>query len=450
MAAIAAPETASLAGPPTGQSRTRYRMPAWASFALLASMAFTFLAAASAPTPLYGVYQDEWGFSAITTTIVFSVYAVSVLGALLTVGALSDHVGRRPVLFGALGAQAVALILFVVAENVGVLMAARFVQGISTGAAIGAMGAGMLDLSKLRGATASAVAPMLGTGAGAVISGAFVQWLPAPQHLIYLVLLGLFVLQAVGVAFMPETVTPKPGALASLRPQFALPPAARRPLIAAAPAMIACWSMAGLYGSLGPALVHRITGSVNHVYGGGALFVLAASGAVAVLALQNTAPHTSMVIGTAALFSGVGLTLFAGDTSSLGFFLAAIVAGTGFGAAFQGALRSVVMVAGPHERAGVISVLFVISYVAFGGPAIIAGLLVVETGDIMATSQYYGGAVMVLAAFALVAMIRQNRPAKAAALAEAAVGEVISVEHIAEGRVVGALRPVPAPEFDAA
>ncbi|MBA3744099.1 MFS transporter [Sporichthya sp.] len=446
MVAIAAPETA----PPDGPPRTRYRMPAWASFALLASMAFTFLAAASAPTPLYGVYQDEWGFSAMTTTIVFSVYAVSVLGALLTVGALSDHVGRRPVLFGALGAQAMALILFVIAENVPVLMAARFVQGISTGAAIGAMGAGMLDLSKLRGATASAVAPMLGTGAGAVISGAFVQWLPAPQHLIYLVMFGLFALQAVGVAFMPETVTPKPGALASLKPQFALPAAARRPLIAAAPAMIACWSMAGLYGSLGPALVHRITGSVNHVYGGGALFVLAASGAVAVLALQNTAPHTSMVIGTAALFSGVGLTLFAGDASSLGFFLAAIVAGTGFGAAFQGALRSVVMVAGPHERAGVVSVLFVISYVAFGGPAIIAGLLVVETGDIMATSQYYGGAVMVLAAFALVAMLRQNRPVKAAALAEAALAEVAAVEHAAEARIVGALRPGASPEADAA
>ena len=443
MAAIADPET-----------RTRYRLPAWASFALLASMAFTFLAAASAPTPLYGVYQDEWGFSAVTTTIVFSVYAVSVLGALLTVGGLSDYIGRRPVLFGALGAQAVALLLFAVAENVPMLMAARFVQGISTGAAIGAMGAGLLDLSKLRGATASAVAPMLGTGAGAVISGLFVQWLPWPQHLIYLVLLGLFVLQTVGVAFMPETGALKPGALASLRPQFALPPAARRPLLAAGPAMIACWSMAGLYGSLGPALVHRITGSVNHIYGGGALFVLAASGALAVLALQDTAPHQSMVIGTAALFVGVGLTLFAGDASTLGFFLAAIVAGVGFGAAFQGALRSVAMVAGPQERAGVISVLFVISYVAFGGPAIIAGLLVVETGDIMATSQYYGGAVMALAGAALIAMLRPAKvtaPAAAPPVSEAALTEAALTEAAArEARVVGALRPVPAPKLDAA
>jgi MFS family permease len=444
MAAIAATETRIRA---SAAVRTPFRLPTWAAFALLASLAFTFLAAARAPTPLYGVYQEEWGFSPITTTIVFSVYAVSVLGALLTIGSLSDHIGRRPVLFGALAAQAVALVLFVVADNVPVLMAARFVQGISTGAAIGAMGAGLLDLNKLRGATASAVAPMFGTGAGAVISGVFVQWLPAPEHLIYLVLLGLFAVQTVGVMFLAETVTPKPGALASLKPVFALPAAARRPMLAATPVMIACWSMAGLYGSLGPALVHRVTGSVNHVYGGGALFVLAASGALAVLALKDVAPQTSMTIGTAALFVGVGLTLFAGDSSTLGFFLAAIVAGVGFGAAFQGALRSVAMVAGPHERAGVISVLFVISYVAFGGPAIIAGILVTQTGDIMATSQYYGAAVMVLAGLAFLAMLR---PARTIAAEEAVIAEVASVERCLEARVVGALRPVPSPEMDAA
>ena len=448
MAVTAAPET------PGGD--TGFRLPAWASFALLASMAFTFLAATSAPTPLYGVYQDRWGFSPVTTTIVFSVYALSVLGALLTIGALSDYIGRRPVLFGALAAQAVALVLFAVAENVPMLMAARFVQGLSTGAAIGAMGAGLLDLSKLHGATTSAVAPMLGTGAGAVISGMFVQWLPWPQQLIYLVLLGLIAVQTVGVAFMPETGAPKAGALASLRPQFALPPAARRPLIAAGPAMIACWSMAGLYGSLGPALVHRITGSVNHIYGGGALFVLAASGALGVLALKDAAPHRSMVIGTAALFVGVGLTLFAGDASTLGFFLAAIVAGVGFGAAFQGALRSVATVAGPHERAGVISVLFVISYVAFGAPAIIAGLLVVETGDIMAASQYYGAAVMALAAAALIAMLRPAKiaaPAAGAPVSEAYVCEATAAASAVTGpdaRVVGALRPARTSEFDAA
>ena len=66
------------------------------AFYLLASVIVSFLAGSSAPTPLYAVYAAKWGFSPITTTVVFGVYALAVLAALLTVGSLSDHVGRRP------------------------------------------------------------------------------------------------------------------------------------------------------------------------------------------------------------------------------------------------------------------------------------------------------------------------------------------------------------------
>jgi MFS family permease len=411
MAAIAAPGTIS----PMGLAFTRRpRLSDRAAFVLLASLAFSFLASASAPTPLYGVYQREWHYSPTTTTLVFAVYAASVLGALLTVGRLSDHIGRRPVLMTALGIQVVALALFLSAHSVPVLMAARFVQGMSTGAALGALGAGLLDLSKKYGPTAGAVAPLLGTGVGAVVAGAFVEYLPAPRQTIYAVWLAVFVVQAVGVALAPETVTRAPGALASLRPRFALPPVARGPLRAAAPAMLASWSIAGFYASLGPALVRRITGSDNHVFGGAALFVLAGSAALAVLALRYASPQQLMLVGVVALFAGVGLTLLAGDVSAGGFWLAAVVAGVGFGAAFQGALRSVAMAVGAHERAGVISVLFVVSYVGFGVPAILAGIAVSHTGDIMATAREYGVGVMVLCAVALVALKRTIRTSPAA------------------------------------
>jgi hypothetical protein len=381
-----------------------------ASFALLASLAVTFLAAASAPTPLYGVYQGLWHFSSITGTEVFAVYALSVLAALLVVGKLSDHVGRRPLLFAAIGAQVLALLMFAGAHDVNELFAARFIQGFSTGAAIGAMGAGMLDLDGVRGARFNAVAPMVGTGLGSVVSGAFVQYLPAPTRLVYLVLLGVFALQAVGVALMPETVTRKAGALASLRPAFALPRAARGAVLAAAPALVAAWAMAGLYGSLGPALVHRVSGSGSHVLGGSALFVLAVSGAVVVMLLEHLPPRTLMLLGITALGVGVGVTMLAANTSTSAFFLAAVVGGAGFGAAFQGALRTVVGLAHPHERAGLISVLFVVSYVAFGVPAVAAGFLVVHTGDMLTTLYIYGTTVMVLTALAGAALLRQGAP----------------------------------------
>src|SRR5690349_18171829 len=82
------------------------RLPARAAFYLQASIVVAFLAASSAPTPLYGVYEQAWGFSPVTVTAVFGIYAIAVLVALLTFGSLSDHVGRKPVLLAGLALQA--------------------------------------------------------------------------------------------------------------------------------------------------------------------------------------------------------------------------------------------------------------------------------------------------------------------------------------------------------
>src|SRR5882757_5012664 len=131
-------------------SAHRRRLPNGVAFVLQASIVLFFLAASSAPTPLYAVYQAEWGFSPITTTVVFGVYALAVLAALLTVGSLSDHTGRRPVLLAAIAIQALVMVVFTTADGVPQLLIARIIQGLSTGAAAGAIGAGMLDLNKAK------------------------------------------------------------------------------------------------------------------------------------------------------------------------------------------------------------------------------------------------------------------------------------------------------------
>jgi predicted MFS family arabinose efflux permease len=406
--AAGAPRAAGLAG----------RLPDSAAFYLLASVIASFLAGSSAPTPLYGVYASAWGFSAMTTTVVFGIYALAVLAALLTAGSLSDHIGRRPVLLAAIATQAVVMVVFTTASGVPQLIVARIIQGLSTGAAAGAIGAGLLDLDKTKGTIANAVAPVTGTAAGALGSGLLVQYLPAPTHLVYLVLLGVFAVQAIAVLFMRETSAPAPGALASLRPTFALPRAARGPLLAAIPALVAVWSLVGLYGSLGPALIQRVAGSRSIVLGGLALFVFAASGAVTVLALHRRSPRAAMLIGGSALIAGVGIVLLAVGTGSAAvFFLGTVVAGVGFGGGFQGAIRSVVPLAAPHERAGVLSVVYVVSYLAMGVPAVIAGFLAVHDGSVLATARQYGVAVVMLAALALIGSARRSRqaaPARAA------------------------------------
>lgn len=375
-----------------------------AAFYLLASITVSFLAGSSAPTPLYALYQAEWGFSPIMVTVIFGIYAMAVLLALLFAGRLSDHLGRRPVLMAATAVQAVTMVLFATANGVRELILARIIQGLATGAAVGAIGAGMIDLNKEKGATANAVAPAFGTATGGILAGLLVQYLPAPTHLVYAVLGAIFVLQGIGVALMAETISPAPGALASLKPQFKLPAATRGPLLLALPVLVASWALAGFYGSLEPMLVRGMLGTGSAFLGGLALFVLAGSGGLAVLVMQHREPRAMMTFGAAMLAVGVGIAIWALPQHSIAIFmLGTSIAGMGFGAGFQGAVRSIVPFAAPHERAGVLSIVFIVSYLSMGAPAIAAGALIARHGNILGTAQEFGLVVMALALAAVLA-----------------------------------------------
>src|SRR6185369_1471835 len=131
------------------------------AFYLQVSIAVSFLAGSSAPTPLYSMYQAHWGFSSIMVTVVFGVYALAVLAALLVFGSLSDYIGRRPVLIAASFVQALTMLLFASAGSVDHLLIARVVQGVATGSAAAAVGAAMLDIDRIRGTVANAVAPIM-------------------------------------------------------------------------------------------------------------------------------------------------------------------------------------------------------------------------------------------------------------------------------------------------
>lgn len=386
------------------------RLSPSAAFYLQSSITLTFLMGSSAPTPLYAFYRAEWGFSATMLTLVFAVYALAVLASLLVAGRLSDHIGRRPVLVGTSLAQVATMVLFATATDVSDLMLARLMQGLSTGAAIAAVGAGLLDIDKTRGAVANSVAPMLGTAFGSFVAALMVRYLPAPTHLVYAVLGGLYLLQAIGVAFIAETASRRPGALASLLPRFGVPGAVQGPLLLAAPAIVAVWALGGFYASLGPTLVRSLVGSDAIVLGGAALFALAGSGALTVMFLQHRRPETLARLGASALLVGIAVVMAALHVRSPWLFaLGTATAGIGFGAAFQGALRGVIGAIAVHERAGVLSVVFVLSYLALGVPAVAAGYGLARQGDIVATTSEFGATVFVLALLALVGTLRRRR-----------------------------------------
>ncbi len=398
MACITAPS------PATGATLapTARHLASNTAFYLLASLTISFLAGSSAPTPLYPIYQAQWGFTPVTVTLIFGIYALVLLAALLVAGRLSDHIGRRPVLIAAALAQVAAMLVFSTADGVSGLVLARVIQGLATGAAVAAIGAGMLDLSATRGTLANSVAPGMGTALGGLMGGVVVHFLPAPTHLIYLLFAGIFTAQAVGVVFMEETAALRAGAWSSLKPQFGIPAAVRGPLLVAVPILVASWALAGLYASLVPAVLRTVFDWNASLHGGIALFLLAGSAALAVVLLRHRAAQDMLAVGASGVLLGTGIVVASlAHPSAAGFLLGTIVAGTGFGVGFQGGMRTVVPLAAPHERAGVLSVIFVVSYLAMGLPAIVAGFIAVRCGNLLATAEGFGLVVMALAALAI-------------------------------------------------
>ncbi|MBC3236179.1 MULTISPECIES: MFS transporter [Pseudomonas] len=378
------------------------------SLVFLAITLLTFLAASSAPTPLYHLYQEGLHFSAGMLTLIFGVYALSLLAALLTVGSLSDHLGRKPVIFAALILDMLAMLLFINEDSVAWLIAARTLQGFATGMATAVLGAALLDTDRQQGPLVNSVAPLLGMACGAMGSSMLVEFAPLPTQLIYWTLLALMLVQALYVWRLPETVSRIPGALASLRPTLHVPPQARRALWLSLPVDVAVWAMGGFYLSLAPSLVRAATGSTSNLIGGGLVAVLTLSGALMIFTLRNRPADKVLRLGAGLLAIGVALILTAVHSASLPlFFIATLIAGSGFGAGFLGALRSVVPLALPHERAGLMSAFYVLSYLAFCLPSLLAGNLIRSFG-LIATTDGYGAVLMVLALGALVALLLQD------------------------------------------
>ncbi|MGY1653071.1 MFS transporter [Geodermatophilus sp. SYSU D01119] len=397
-------------------------LPRPAAFWSVAGLLVAVLAASGVPSPLYRVYQEEFGFGAGLLTLVFGIYAFALLAALLVVGSLSDHVGRRPVLAAGLLLQAAAMAVFLAADGVGWLLTARTLQGLSTGALTGALGATLLDLQRPSarplGALLNSVSPGLGLALGAMGAGLAIEGLAEPTPWVFGVLTVVFVLGAGLAWLLPETSPRVPGALASLRPRVEVPRPQRRAFAVAVPALVALWAMGGLVLSLGPSLTAGVFGASGHL--AGSLLILCMQGAAAVggVLARDLAPRRAMGGGCLLFAVAVGGLLLALATGALWlFFVSSTVAGLGFGATFLGAVATVTAGVAPGHRAGLLSSVFVVGYLAFSIPAIVAGIVSGSVG-LRATAEVYGAVVVLLAVGAAVGLRLSHRRAPAAAPAD--------------------------------
>jgi len=366
-------------------------------------------ASSSAVTPLYRLYQASMHLTPFWITIVFASYVASLLTALLTVGGLSDHIGRRPVILAALLLNAAAMLLFAEARDVGQLILARAVQGLCVGVGTTALGAAILDTNRSRGPLLNSVTAFLGMTAGALGSAALITFAPDPLHRVYDVLLGLTALLIVLLWVVPESTTRKAGALASLRPHVSVPPQSRAILVRLTPANIAAWSLGGLYLSLMPTIVATAMGVASPWVGGIVVSALMLTAATSVATFRDWPARRLILMGTSTLSLGVAVSMFGIQQQLVAALLAGtVIAGAGFGSTFSGTLRALLPTAGAHERAGLLSAYYLQSYLAFALPAVAAGLSVPGIG--LSTAAYvYGAVIITLAIISLMASLFWDR-----------------------------------------
>lgn len=396
--------------------RSARRGPRLRPAAAFAGTALAFVAVAlavGAPSPLFVLYEQEWGFQPWLLTVAFAIYAVTLLITLLVAGSLSDHIGRRPVLIGALALQVVAMLVFLFAPDIGWIVGARAVQGVATGAAMSTFTAALVELAPERqkklGATIGSTAPVGGIAIGAFLTGLAVQFVPQPTTLVFVTLAVLFAAGILVVVGSPETVTRRPGAVRSLIPRVLIPPEARSEFAGAIPLFLATWMLAGLFIGLSPSILHGVFHLDSGLLNGAIVAVPPAVGAVAGLLLTRAPARRTVVWAMAAIVAGVAIAAVGMATAALPLlFAGATVAGGGFGAGFSAMLRMLAPLAPNDQRAELFAGIFLVSYLAYGVPALVAGELIGWIG-LLPTALGYSAAIAAAAIVALVVQALRSR-----------------------------------------
>jgi predicted MFS family arabinose efflux permease len=344
-------------------------------YALLSNMIGTNL-----PTPLYGVYRTEFGFSQATLTLIFAIYALAVIAALLLFGRLSDAYGRRPLLMIGLLLAAAGSVLFALAQGVVWLFVARAVQGLAAGIVSGTVIAALVELQpradKRHAALIATLAQAGGTALGPPLAGVLAQYAPLPTVLPYLIQLLLLTPALMAAWAMPETVEEAGSGSVTWRPRKPEVPAGIRVTFAfASAAVFVAWAVTGLYLSLVPSYVANLFQADNLALEGGVVFVMLGASSAAQVLLRRTPSQTAITSGLLMLAVGLGGIVLAVPLGSLWLLLlATLLSGIGHGLAFLGSQNAVGGVAPSERRAEVNSSFYLAVYLGVGLPVVGTGL----------------------------------------------------------------------------
>jgi MFS family permease len=344
-------------------------------------LAFVAVMAYSAvPAPLYVLY----GFSSLTITLVFSAYAVGVVGGLFLAGHVSDWYGRRRVLVPALALALASGVFFLVFRDAVWLSVGRVLNGVSVGAVTATATAWLQELytgPPRRAQAVATTANLGGLGFGPLLAGVLAQWVGAPLVVPYAVSLALIAIALALLALAPET-RGRARPLPRYRPQRVEVPAGERTrFFAACAAAAIAFAGFGLFTSLAPSF---LAGTLHHgsrALAGAAACAVFAAAVLAQLAAESRGARLQLAGGLAAEVLGLALLVTAVwlPSPSLDLFLlGGVVVGAGGGLLFRGALGTVAALADDEHRAEALAGLFLGGYVGLSVPVIGLGVLTQE------------------------------------------------------------------------
>lgn len=347
----------------------------WA-YAMLLALSGVALGVSGLPAPLYGMYETVWHLSPLATTVVFAVYALAALLAVLVAGRISDVVGRKPVLLGALAALIVGLGVFLIADGLALLLVARAIHGAAVGSIVVAGAAALLDLRPhhgIRSGQLSGVSFNIGMSVAVVGAAILAQYAPHPMRTPYAVVAGVCAVMAIGVLALREPHTDRSGGpIRIARPT--IPQEIRADFWFAALGAMAAWSVLGVLLSLYPSLAAQQTHIDNLVFGGAVVGITALSAAIAQLLATRIPARRAAIIGDIGMAIALVLTVpvLVSQLWPL-VFAAGAALGATFGLGFGGSLRHLSDVVPAGRRGETMSAYYLLAYSAMAVPTIVAG-----------------------------------------------------------------------------
>ena len=378
-------------------------------YALTAGVLLVMMLGGTLPVPLYVLWEKQMGFGPLGVTVVFAAYVVGTLAALLVLGDLSDHVGRRIVLAIAVACAAVSTALFLAATGIGLLIVARVVSGLAAGLATGTATAALAELQPRGDRRAAAVVAsgsnMTGLGLGPLTAGLFAEYVAMPTRSVFWAYLGLCALALAALTGIPETVR-SPDRAVSLRPRIVVPPGMRTVMLGACLGVFAAFSVLGLFSSLVPTFLHGILGVHNLALVGGASFLIFVIAAISQAVSVGLPSRRSVSAGLPLLLVCLATLESALFAKALWLFLVAtVVGGVAVGFIFRGGLSELNRLADPGRRAAVVATFFVAAYLGLGLPAVLVGLISLAAGAVDA-SAYVSGLVAAIVVAASIVVLR--------------------------------------------